>query len=332
MLYLVVFVGGFFGTAIRYGLSLLLPNPAAPSGLLHSFHTATFIANMLACFIFAALSTYMSQAAWIRKRIRQLVSRGVGMGMCGGFSTLSAMMIEDLNSLRDENIVGFVTYTLLSFICGLIIAWLGTMLGLALSRKREARVVARAVRESQAAGAPSGADLAVESQAGSEPAAGRIQDMPVSDEQHLPSFEPDPITAEIPLRPDPEPGRCADMFALICMCGGLGAVTRFVLNTSIQRWWNRAFPLSTFIINVLATFFAGVAAAAYFYQTADHSSYLLFVTGFLGGFSTFSTAINEMVSLARSGKYAAAAVYFMMTVLVPVVCVALGWGLIALVR
>ena len=54
------------------------------------------------------------------------------------------------------------------------------------------------------------------------------------------------------------------MFALICMCGGLGAVTRFVLNTSIQRWWNRAFPLSTFIINVLATFFAGVAAAAYF--------------------------------------------------------------------
>ena len=71
---------------------------------------------------------------------------------------------------------------------------------------------------------------------------------------------------------------------------------------------------------------------AYVYQTADHSSYLLFVTGFLGGFSTFSTAINEMVSLARSGKYAAAAVYFMMTVLVPVVCVALGWGLIALVR
>ena len=110
------------------------------------------------------------------------------------------------------------------------------------------------------------------------------------------------------------------MFALICMCGGLGAVTRFVLNTSIQRWWNRAFPLSTFIINVLATFFAGVAAAAYFYQTADHSSYLLFVTGFLGGFSTFSTAINEMVSLARSGRYAAAAVYFMMTGLVPVVC------------
>ena len=121
-------------------------------------------------------------------------------------------------------------------------------------------------------------------------------------------------------------------FLLVCMCGGLGAVARFVLNTSIQRWWNRLFPLSTFIINVVATFCAGLAAATFAHQVVPESTYLLFVTGFLGGFSTFSTAINEMVSLARSGKYAAAAVYFMMTVLVPVVCVALGWGLIALVR
>lgn len=332
MLYLVVFVGGFFGTAIRYGLSLLLPNPAAPSGLLHSFHTATFIANMLACFIFAALSTYMSQAAWIRKRIRQLVSRGVGMGMCGGFSTLSAMMIEDLNSLRAENIVGFVTYTLLSFICGLIIAWLGTMLGLALSRKREAHVVlARCASRRPPALRPEQTWLlTVRPVRNRLRAAYKTCQYPTNNTFRRSNRirSPRKFRSGLILKP----GRCADMFALICMCGGLGAVTRFVLNTSIQRWWNRAFPLSTFIINVLATFFAGVAAAAYFYQTADHSSYLLFVTGFLGGFSTFSTAINEMVSLARSGKYAAAAVYFMMTVLVPVVCVVLGWGLIALVR
>ena len=87
---------------------------------------------------------------------------------------------------------------------------------------------------------------------------------------------------------------------LVCLCGGLGAVARFVLNTSIQRWWSRAFPLSTFVINVIATFCAGVAAAAYASMAVEQSTYLLFVTGFLGGFSTFSTAINEMVSLARS--------------------------------
>ena len=114
-------------------------------------------------------------------------------------------------------------------------------------------------------------------------------------------------------------------FLLVCLCGGLGAMTRFVVNTSVQRWWNRAFPMSTFVINVIATFCAGVAAAAYACGTADHNAYLLFVTGFLGGFSTFSTAINEMVSLARSERFVTAALYFAATVIVPLLCVAAGW-------
>ena len=93
------------------------------------------------------------------------------------------------------------------------------------------------------------------------------------------------------------------------------------------------FPLGILCINVLGGFLMGLLQGAMKRSGKPFTvGYSLLGTGFLGGFSTFSTAINEMVSLARSGKYAAAAVYFMMTVLVPVVCVALGWGLIALVR
>lgn len=116
-------------------------------------------------------------------------------------------------------------------------------------------------------------------------------------------------------------------FLLVCLCGGLGAVTRFIVNTSVQRWWSRAFPLSTFIINVIATFCAGIAAGAYASGTVDHDVYLLFVTGFLGGFSTFSTAINEMVSLVHTRKYATAAFYCAATILVPLLCVAAGWAI-----
>lgn len=119
-------------------------------------------------------------------------------------------------------------------------------------------------------------------------------------------------------------------FLFVCLCGGLGAVMRFICNTSIQRWWNRAFPLSTFVINVIATFCAGVAACAYASGTVGHGDYLLFVTGFLGGFSTFSTAINEMVSLARTEKFGTAALYLLSTLVVPVVCVALGWWVCSL--
>ncbi|PKV04922.1 fluoride efflux transporter FluC [Bifidobacterium pseudolongum] len=114
-------------------------------------------------------------------------------------------------------------------------------------------------------------------------------------------------------------------FLLICACGGVGAVVRFVLNTSIQRSWRKLFPLSTFIINVLASLLAGVAAAAYTYQTVNYYTYLLFVTGFLGGFSTFSTAVNEMVSLAKSKKLVMAAFYFLVTLVIPFGMVIVGW-------
>ena len=116
-------------------------------------------------------------------------------------------------------------------------------------------------------------------------------------------------------------------FLLVSIFGGLGAVTRFVMNTSVQRWWNRAFPLATLMINILAAFCAGVAAATYASGGTAPNTYLLFATGFLGGFSTFSTAINEMLSLARSKKLALAAGYFAATIVIPLLCAAAGWYL-----
>ena len=122
------------------------------------------------------------------------------------------------------------------------------------------------------------------------------------------------------------------LFLLVSACGGLGAVTRFVFNTSIQQVWKRGFPLATFVINLIATFCAGIAAAAFAFHTVDHGTYLLFVTGFLGGFSTFSTAVNEIVSLARDGRMRLAVFYCVLTVVVPLLCVAAGWSLIACTR
>lgn len=122
------------------------------------------------------------------------------------------------------------------------------------------------------------------------------------------------------------------LFLGVCLFGGLGAMTRFVVNTSIQQRWKNAFPLNTFVINVSATLFAGIAAASAFYGVADSNAYLLFVTGFLGGFSTFSTAINEMVTLVRQHRFSVAGAYCLATVVVPMMCVALGWWFVSLTR
>ena len=90
-----------------------------------------------------------------------------------------------------------------------------------------------------------------------------------------------------------------------------------------------AMPL---LVNVLASFCAGMAAAGYAYHTVDHATSLIFVAGFLGGMSTFSAAINEMVSLARNRRWWLAFWYLLATIAAPLLCAALGWMLVAVTR
>ena len=109
---------------------------------------------------------------------------------------------------------------------------------------------------------------------------------------------------------------------LVCLCGGLGASARYVCDSYIKACWHRAFPMSTFVINVIAGFLAGIVAGLY------ARSVVLLATGFLGGFSTFSTMMNETVTLLRGGRIAAFAGYFVASVIVPVIAVACGYMIV----
>ena len=122
------------------------------------------------------------------------------------------------------------------------------------------------------------------------------------------------------------------MMWLLCFFGGIGAMARYVLDVSIQRSWNRSFPLSTLVINGIASLCAGIAMMSYYAQSVDSQTVMLFLSGSLGGFSTFSTAINEVLSLIRKKRFAMALGYGVATVAVPLVCVALGFGLASLAR
>ena len=117
------------------------------------------------------------------------------------------------------------------------------------------------------------------------------------------------------------------MMWMICLFGGLGAMARYVLDVSIQQGWNREnrrtnrnFPLSTLVINGVASLCAGIAMM-------DMDTVMMFVVGFLGGFSTFSTALNEVVSLIRQRRFTLALGYGIATVAVPLICVAAGFGI-----
>ena len=129
-LYCIVFVGGALGTALRYAFSVL---PASGT-----FHIGTFAANMLAAFCYAGLSAYLPAAAWIGSRLKESMNRGLGMGLCGGLSTMSTLAVEEFTALRDDGTAGMIGYCLITFACGLALAWLGASLGYALAKSHAA--------------------------------------------------------------------------------------------------------------------------------------------------------------------------------------------------
>jgi len=79
------------------------------------------------------------------------------------------------------------------------------------------------------------------------------------------------------------------------------------------------------IINLLAGLAAGLVAALATFHGLPNWGRLLLATGLLGGFSTFSTAVNEVLALARQRRHLAALGYLGASILLPPVLTAFGF-------
>ena len=119
---------------------------------------------------------------------------------------------------------------------------------------------------------------------------------------------------------------------LVFLGGGVGSVVRHGFNIGIGRLWPSDFPAATFIINVLGSFLMGVVVGWFAFRSGggwSQHARLLLTTGFLGGFTTFSTFSLDTALLWERDAYAVAIVY----VVVSVVFGVLGlFGGLALVR
>lgn len=119
------------------------------------------------------------------------------------------------------------------------------------------------------------------------------------------------------------------LFLLLVLAGGLGAVTRYVLDGLIRaRTGSRGFPWPTAIINVSGAFVLGFISGLAVARIADTDVVAVVCTGFLGGYTTFSTASWETVQLLRKKKYELAAAYGIGVLVVTVVVALAGyaWG------
>ncbi|QJU56193.1 fluoride efflux transporter CrcB [Herbiconiux sp. KACC 21604] len=88
--------------------------------------------------------------------------------------------------------------------------------------------------------------------------------------------------------------------------GGLGAVVRFVLDGVIKRVVPSSFPVGVMVINVSGSFLLGLLTGLVLAGTVSHEWLLVLGTGFLGGYTTFSTASFETIRLLQTRRYTAA--------------------------
>ena len=108
-----VMIGGAVGSALRYGLSVLM-NPSAPSGV----PWGTLTANIVGCLLIGWLATALSDAS-------EPVRIGIIVGLLGGFTTFSSFGLESLRLLQSGQMAAVVTYVVLSNAGGLCAAWIG---------------------------------------------------------------------------------------------------------------------------------------------------------------------------------------------------------------
>lgn len=116
------------------------------------------------------------------------------------------------------------------------------------------------------------------------------------------------------------------IFLLVALAGGLGAVVRFLLDATIGRRGPRlGIPLGTLVINITGSFLLAWLTGWWAMHTGDPGFKLTLGTGFLGGYTTFSTASVEAARLLRAGEGWRAAVHAGSTAVLSVAAAILGF-------
>ncbi len=93
---------------------------------------------------------------------------------------------------------------------------------------------------------------------------------------------------------------------LTALAGGLGGASRFLVDTTVTRHNRTSLPLGTVIVNSSACLLLGFVVGYVSAHAGSDDLRTIAGVGFLGGYSTFSTASVEGYRLLRQGRPLAA--------------------------
>lgn len=79
------------------------------------------------------------------------------------------------------------------------------------------------------------------------------------------------------------------IWVLILLGGAAGGVARYAVAGAVQHRLVSSFPFGTMVVNLTGAFAAGFAVGLVTSRGFDESTIGWLTTGFLGGYTTFST-------------------------------------------
>jgi CrcB protein len=115
------------------------------------------------------------------------------------------------------------------------------------------------------------------------------------------------------------------IYIAIAFGGSLGAVCRYWISASTNRWLGDGFPYGTLTVNVIGSIVIGFLTILLADRLSVSNEVRLgLIVGFLGAFTTFSTFALDTVYLIDNGAILKAVTYSLVSVVLSVVGVWAG--------